>query len=302
MPLPAGFKPLLAATLDRLEDAPLPALVSVKVDGFRCLIVDGRPVSRDLKPIANEFVRKALTGLPHGLDGELVTLTDGRIDDFNTIQSKLNSEDGEPRWRFYVFDYFASQLPYAERMGIAECICNMEFEEAEALRFLGQHLVDGLTSLKDFERETVEDEKWEGVCLRSLIGPYKFGRSTLKEATLLKFKRWQDDEAEIIGFKEEMANRNEATKSALGRTERSSSKAGKVPKGTLGALVVRWVPEGSAKAVQFRLSSGLTREQRAAMWASRADLMGKKVNFSFLGVCSKGAPRHPKFRGVRYDI
>lgn len=299
MQLPEGFRPLLAATLDRLEDAPLPALVSVKVDGFRCLIVDGQPVTRELKPIANEFVRKALTGLPHGLDGELVTLTDGRIDDFNTIQSKLNSEDGEPRWRYYVFDCFDAHYPYGWRADLAKALCD---EAPEAVRFLGAWHIPTLSELQRFEREAVEDEKWEGICLRDIHGPYKHGRSTLKEGILLKYKRWHDDEAEIVGFKEEMANLNEATKSAIGKTERSSSKAGKVPKGTLGALVVRWKPAASDKTVQFRLSSGLTKEQRAEMWATRDALVGKKVTFSFLGVGSKGAPRHPKFRGVRYDI
>ena len=47
-------------------------------------------------------------------------------------------------------------------------------------------------------------------------GLYKLGRSTFIEQGLIKLKRFEDGEAEIIGFKEKMLNQNEATIDARG--------------------------------------------------------------------------------------
>ena len=52
------------------------------------------------------------------------------------------------------------------------------------------------------------DDGYEGLMLRAPDGPYKFGRSTVKENTLLKVKNFLDDEAEVIGFKEQTTNTN----------------------------------------------------------------------------------------------
>lgn len=76
-------------------------------------------------------------------------------------------------------------------------------------------------------------EGYEGTILRSPSGLYKYGRSTVKEAYLLKMKIFQDEEFEVVGFIEMNHNRNEATKDALGNTERSSHRENMIPSGTL---------------------------------------------------------------------
>src|SRR5437899_138139 len=79
---------------------------------------------------------------------------------------------------------------------------------------------------------------FEGVMLRKPDGPYKFGRSTVREGYLMKVKRFTQEEAVVVGYEEQETNLNEATKDALGHTKRSSHKAGKRPAGVLGALRV----------------------------------------------------------------
>ena len=50
------MKPMLSHTITDTSDVKYPVLVSQKLDGIRCLIIDGVAVSRNLKPIRNNRV------------------------------------------------------------------------------------------------------------------------------------------------------------------------------------------------------------------------------------------------------
>jgi DNA ligase 1 len=65
------MKPMLASPAGPL--IPYPMLLSPKLDGIRCLIINGVVCGRSLKPIPNRFVQQ-LFGRPelNGLDGELI--------------------------------------------------------------------------------------------------------------------------------------------------------------------------------------------------------------------------------------
>ena len=71
-------KPMLAGKCTDLDKLQYPVLATPKLDGIRCLIIqgeDGRPhaVSRKFKPIPNHHIRKWLEGnCPVGFDGELM--------------------------------------------------------------------------------------------------------------------------------------------------------------------------------------------------------------------------------------
>jgi DNA ligase-1 len=151
----------------------------------------------------------------------------------------------------------------------------------------------------------------EGGIIRGPDTRYKFGRGTNSKGDLLKLKRFVDSEAVVIGVEEELHNANEATTNALGRTERSSHKANKVGKGTLGALVVRLLADhGDIKAgTEFRIGTGFTAAMRASLWTeairrldatgSPGGLDGRIAKFKWFPVGSKDAPRHPVFLGWR---
>lgn len=293
----APFKPLLAAKAD-LDKLVFPMIASPKIDGIRCVIDPERgAVSRTMKPIPNAFARAHLNAADirlAGLDGEIVTYTDGKIDDFNTVQSKIMSADGEPDFRFHVFDNFATpSMPYEERLHHLARDRRLSGHRIEAVP---TQQVLSLAALAEIETEYIDGLGWEGVMLRRPGSIYKFGRSTANEGILLKVKRFEDDEAEITGATERMHNANEATKDAFGRTERSSHKANMIPMDTLGALSASW------RGVQFEIGTGFDDATRAALWARRAELVGQTVTFKYQGVGSLGAPRFPVFLGVRHDL
>lgn len=64
-------------------------------------------------------------------------------------------------------------------------------------------------------KEKCLSEGYEGVMVRDPAGPYKCGRSTVREGWLLKIKRFEDGEAEVLETYEGMSNYNEAGVDAL---------------------------------------------------------------------------------------
>lgn len=294
------FKPLLASKIDadRLEELTYPLIASPKVDGIRCLLYGGQAVSRKLKPIQNNYIRQNLAQYPDGWDGELVTFTDGKLDDFNTVQSKVMSIDGEPEFEFWVFDNFTIDAPYRVRYNSLWTDVVGNFVEP-----LKSQYVDDVSELIRLENKWVGMQGWEGVMLRHLQGPYKHGRSnppgkTINAAqqTLLKLKKFLDDEGRITKVVELMRNQNEAKKDALGHTERSSSKEGKVPAGTMGCIEVQW------RDTTFEIGTGFTAEMRQEIWDQREELIGSLITFKYQEIGSQGRPRFPVFLGFRPEL
>lgn len=292
----AAFRPMLAATVEPdtdLRRLPYPLLASPKLDGIRAVVRNGVVLSRSLKPIPNKWVQRLFGNEDlEGLDGELIVGQPSAPDVFAKTSSGVMSVEGEPDVRFWVFDCLAgSSFGFENRLedakqavrrgpGQVSVVAHkLVHDEAELLAYEAANLLAG----------------YEGVMLRDPNGTYKFGRSTLKEAGLLKLKRFSDSEAEVIGFVEQLHNANEATVNKLGYQERSSKKAGMVGAGKLGALQVRDVKTG----VEFEIGTGFNDEQRQAIWASQKTYRGRLVKYKFLahGVVDK--PRHPVFLGFR---
>jgi DNA ligase 1 len=285
------FAPLLAGKGDLLQ-IKYPVAVTPKIDGIRCVIVDGVPLSRSLKPIRNKRIQEALAGLPM-LDGELIQ----RDGNFQESTHTIMSEDGGDDWVFLVFDYISdlSNIPgYGERISqlkeLAETttlpaqvellLPTYVYEKSELLQISQEHLTNG----------------FEGTMIRQPTGPYKFGRSTVKEGTLLKLKQFEDFEARIIGFDQMMHNENEAKTNALGLTERSSHKENKIESGVLGSFIVQHCKH---PIMTFRVGTGLTAAQREQFWNDRDALVGKIIKVRAMTYGVKDLPRHPVFLGFR---
>ena len=96
-----------------------------------------------------------------------------------------------------------------------------------------------------------------------------------------------------------MKNTNTLEEDNLGFAKRSSAKAGKVPKNTLGAFVCLW-----KKTIQFEIGTGigLTADLRKEIWDNREKYLGSLVTFSYQGVGPNGKPRFPSFKGFRKDL
>ena len=278
------FRPMLAtdAVLDKLK---FPLLASPKLDGVRAVVRGGVVYSRSNKPIPNKFVQAKFSKFEHH-DGELIVGSPTSKTCYRDTVSGVMSRDGTPLVTFHVFDHV--EVPVATYIHRAKRIRAGKF-----IIKLQQTLVRDLDELLAME-EDVLAAGYEGLILRSPDAPYKNGRSTVKEGFLLKLKRFVDDEAVVIGFEERMHNGNEATISELGRTKRSSHKAGKTGRGDLGALVCR-----SSEGVEFNIGTGFNDAERAVIWANRSDYLGCLAKYKFFPVGVKEAPRHPVFLGWR---
>jgi len=279
------FKPLLAAKAT-MADVHYPAFATPKIDGIRCLITVTGPATRKLKAIPNHHIRELLTTLPVGLDGEL-WIPGAKC--FGDVSTAVMAHDGKPDFRYLVFDNFETSGGYLTRV---EKLRGMNFPEWVTV--LEPERIENEEALLAYER-TVLYADFEGVMLRSERGPYKHGRSTVREGTLLKLKRFEDDEAVVYGYQELLHNENAAEQDALGHTKRSTAQAGKTAGGMLGALMLR-TPDG----IEFNVGTGFTQVQREALWEARQDLLGLTVKYRHQGAGAKTKPRFPSFLGFRH--
>lgn len=282
------FKPLLAEAIEDITKLRFPVWMSVKYDGIRAVVINGVLTSRSLKPIPNRYAQRVL-GDPrfNGLDGEL--MANGSFQD---VYSAIMSEDGEPDFYFAVFDRITNPGdPFSVRYAD---VCR--YPSHPRIRVVEQRVASNVEGLQAYYK-TCLAAGFEGIMVRSPDGPYKFGRSTVKEGILLKWKPFEDAEATIVGFEERMHNANEATTNALGRTERSSHKENLVPMNTLGALVVKNDKLWPGKT--FNIGTGFTDAQRAELWASRGVVCGRTIKFKYQAIGTKDVPRIPVFLGFR---
>jgi DNA ligase-1 len=277
-----------------------PLLGSVKLDGIRATMQGGTLLSRTLKPIPNKFVQELSRslGLPDGLDGELICGNPFQ-DPYKRTHSIVMSDDkpldfyGDTvRWN--VFDKYDAadgfQTRHARIYG---------FTHLDSFVVPVSHvMLHSIAELEAFERETLA-LGYEGVMLRSVDGPYKQGRATLNQGWLMKVKRYQQAEALIMEAYEEQENTNEEFTNELGRTARSSAKAGKVGKGQLGGFHV--VGQGAFyNGIDFDISSSsITHEERKELWEKRDELKGKLLTYKFFPMGSDVRPRHPVFKWFR---
>ncbi len=302
------FRPMLAAELKNLADVKFPVLVSPKLDGIRCVIRDGKALTRSLKPIPNDHIRYSLEGmnLPD-FDGEILirtvpgkmwlqgTLNEWAATPFNAVSSAVMSKQRQPDFLFAVFDQIHS-LSYRMRLGCVAAWC-LQHYQIDRVRSVRHVLVRNVEQLEALNLEYLS-QGFEGIMIRDPGGMYKFGRSTVKEGGLLKLKPFADGEAEIVGYVERQHNTNQATVNALGLTERSHKAEGMVGSGTLGTLRVRG-SGGRWDGVEFEIGTGFDDRLRKQIWEDQAYYLGAVVKFKYQEMGSVDRPRIPVFLGFR---
>jgi DNA ligase-1 len=284
-------KPMLAGKCEDIARLTYPVLATPKLDGIRCLIINGKAVSRAFKPIPNDYIRNTIETCINSLqlDGEIM------IPDrtFNELSGDVRRKDGRPTNFYYaVFDYVGDALskPYNERM-----------EELASLQNLPPFVKKILPVFinNEIELATYEVDQialgYEGVMVRSPNSPYKCGRSSENEGYLLKIKQFEDTEAVIVSYEEQMHNDNAATRDAFGRTERSTHQENMRPAGVLGKLICnspKWPHD-------FGIGTGFDAKTRAELWAKRDKLRNKIVKFKHQPSGADERPRFPVFLGFR---
>lgn len=298
--------PMLAGGFDRQTQL-YPCYVQPKFDGIRCLMHRGIAWSRTLKPIPNGFVQnwaKRHEKELEGFDGELVVGSPTESKGFRRTESGIMSRDGEPDFVYWVFDKWnEKKSKYKQRYRL----CFKAFHSPH-LRVSPNYFVQEFAELESIEAMIVENG-YEGIIIRE-DGEYFSGRSRSRTVrtlgmikpglgTLLKWKRFVDFEARIIGFKELMGNENEMTSDERGYAKRSSAKIGQVPRGTLGALIVQM-----SSGIVFNIGSGLglDAELREKIWANQDRYLDKFVKVKSQNFGGYEKPRTPIFLGFRNEM
>ena len=287
------IKPLLSCEVS-VDNINFPIYVATKFDGVRALVIDGVVYSRSMKPIRNEYIQK-LFGKPeyNGFDGELVVGDIYAKDVFQKTTSGVMSKDGCPDVTFYVFDLW-----------------NMPDEDYESRQRVLQDLLLQDSTMSNVvytmihKCQTVEDLEFflnheknvggEGLIGRNPNGAYKYGRSTPKEQLSIKFKFFETEEFEVVGFNERMHNTNEQKRDESGYAERSSAKEGLVPTNTLGSLVLKY------NDTTFSCGTGFDDNLRKEIWDNKEKYLGKLASIRYMSVGSKDLPRVPSFIGFRH--
>ncbi len=286
-------KPMLAAACTNTANLRYPVYVSPKLDGVRATVQNGVVLSRSLKPIPNLFVQKRLGVEKYeGLDGELIVGDPTSPTCYRDTVSGVMTVDGTPDCTFYVFDTLLEHSPFEQRMHSLRPLSY--FGGDKFVRLLHHVFVGSQDQLLECEEEWLS-RGYEGLMINSRSGLYKHGRSTEREGTLLKLKRFSDSEAEIVGFVERLHNANEAFTNELGRTARSSHQENKIPTGTLGALILRDLVTG----VTFECGTGFDDDTRKSIWLGAGSLMGAIVKYKHFSVGGYDKPRFPTFLGFR---
>jgi DNA ligase-1 len=202
------------------------------------------------------------------------------------------SHDKVGEFFYYQFDYWDDTVnPYSYRVESAGVI-----EDDYQLLYAGYKTVNNKKELLAYEEQMLE-QGYEGIIIRNPKGLYKYGRCTIKEANAFKLKRFEDDEAVIIGWEEEMHNGNNAETNELGRTKRSTSLSGLSGKNSLGAFICK-----TRDGVEFKIGSGFDQSDRQKFWENKSDLLGYIVKYKHFPIGVKDKPRHPIFLGFRNEM
>jgi ATP-dependent DNA ligase len=182
--------------------------------------------------------------------------------------SGVTTRTGEPDFTYWVFDDLARpDLPFNIRLDrLAERVKRQL--KSTRVQLVPQVVAKNCGDVVKWEAKWVA-EGYEGVMVRAASGHYKQGgaepRSTLNEMLVAKLKRVEHHEARVLSVFEQMENTNEATRDAIGRTKRSTAKAGKVGKGVLGGCRVQGI-SGRWEGVIYDVGTGFNDKQRAELW------------------------------------
>lgn len=286
------FKPMLSGKAD-LDNIKFPVFASPKLDGVRVIVYDSVVYSRNFKRIPNDYVQSLFGRKEYNwFDGELIVgdVTSDTV--FQSTTSGVMTGSGKPDVTLHAFDFISSE----HHFGLRHNELKKRARGLKRVKVVPHILINNIEELNAYEEECVA-QGYEGIMVRDPKGKYKHGRSTTKEGGLLKIKRFEDDEAVVIGCEELMTNNNEQELDNLGHKVRSSKKEGMVPAGKLGALIVKHKTFG-----EFKIGSGFTEEQRMSLWNERDSLNGKLAKFKYQPSGVKDKPRFPVFLGFRNKI
>lgn len=292
-----------------LEQVRFPCVVQPKIDGVRALNIGGTLTGRSLKPFEGFGVTE-MWSLPEfvGLDGEMTlgakpNCTDRLCNRTTGAMGRFRGATGVPDLHWWVFDHLADhKAPYIERYARLK-------DTVERLLHPRLHLVPMYTvaDADELNQRIAEffDQGFEGTIIRNPNAAYKQGRASQKGQELWRVKPWADAEILVTGITEGQANSNEAKTNALGRTERSSAKAGMTPNGQVGSIQGVLLADFRdpytgrllfSKGTDVTVGSGeMTVAEATYYFGHPEEIVGHIVKFKHMTHGVKDKPRFPTY-------
>lgn len=316
------FKPFLGNNDPYLlEDLRFPLISTIKKDGVRGIARTGElftrsHMSQKLPLIKNKQIQqlaepvkqltKQISNISfdfeiyvHGLPlNEIIMFTNTEDiksrEHYNKIKNKvrelkfpLNYYLSLPKnIEFYLFDSVVEgweTIKYTDRIQRAIELTR----DIPNVTFVNPVPIFNLYSLEtEYQRSL--NEGFEGLVLRNIDSPYKYGRSTFKEHYFLKMKPIEEYEAIIIEINEKMFNYGESTESFAGYSIKQKLQENREESGIAATATVMW--EGK----QFKISLNGTENERVQIWENRDSYIGKTLIFKGMPYGMKDVPRFPR--------
>jgi len=313
------FKPMLAedAILDQVR---FPCWVQPKIDGVRALNLTGRLTGRSLDEfkgfgISDYFSKSEFIGL----DGEmtlgskpnctnrLCSATTGAMGRFKDVVEMADIH----WWVFDLVYHRTSALPYVERYELLKMrLLSLDHERLHLVPYIQVHSPEVLRQ----QIAEYAEAGYEGTIIRNPSAVFKEGRATKKGQELWRVKPWADAEILVTGITEGEKNGNEAKRNTLGRTERSSAKAGMIPNGQVGSIQGTMLADFFdpitdkllfAKGLPVTVGSGEMSVPEATYYFENPhEIVGHVVKFKHMTHGVKDQPRFPTYisHRLREDI
>lgn len=322
------FKPLLAPN-DEIDLSTLQyhLLASYKLDGCRLLSKSGQLVTRSLKKLPSKQLNEKFEPIRKYSETEDLIL-DGEIYapgiPFQFIVSCFMTQDYEAKlakkkWtelceehdfhmsrdevfnqlKFYSFDcldegmlkdcYFKARYEFMQK-------CMFRFPE---IAFSVEHVICNTPEEIQMLFEQALSDGFEGLILRNPKGMYKFGRASVKQNIIFKYKPFVTTDAIIKGFVQatEVNKDAEKTINELGRSCTSKKAENRhVIEKTSGFIV-------DFNGKDMKVPIAMTDAQKKYIWSHQEEYIGKWIEYKYMeiGMKKDGLPRIPKFVRMRPD-
>ncbi len=268
-------------------------LCSIKHDGWRVIFKDGEMYTSTMKPCPNRHLHDAFADLKQATADSNVIL-DAEFDDpdlsFSEISSILGSKDREiGNIKPYFFDLIYGQKftqGYSTRfLNLKNFILKRGYDVVE------HKLCTNVEEILAYFQDSLE-RKLEGIMIRHIDSPYKFGRSTMKSGHLYKMKDIVTYDAKILDIKFFKNRKVHAGEPILYKGKHKMA----------GEIRGLWT-NTKGEEIEVKIACFTMKDlQRAQVWKDREQYIGQWVEFKALLKGQKNLPRSARFYRFRNEL
>jgi DNA ligase-1 len=275
------FKLMLAPNkLPNIMDVVYPTFVQPKLDGYRCIYLEGKLWSRTGKPFSNKNLATYFKSLSkvgdNVLDGELYV----KDMTFNALQKVLNTEDGKlPKGlKYYVYDTVPladwkkkkTKITYGKRLTKVRELLTGSVSDFTKVIDIANDLCETPQEVIDLYKKYLK-AGYEGVMLKRIDGLYLWKRATVNSGEMLKLKPFTSADLRIRSIYEGEGNFQ----------------------GKAGGVVVDF------NGVAVSVGSGFDIPTRENMASKPDEYIGKTVEVKYFEETEDGSLRFPVFTRFR---